>query len=453
MLKVRNPATGEVVGEVADQSRADVAKAIDAAHAAFPAWAGLAATERAARLGKFDRLIRANAEALARLLTTEQGKPISEARREVDYGADFVTWYAAETQRVYGETIPASAPNKRLTVLRQPVGVVAAITPWNFPVAMITRKISPALAAGCTVVVKPAKQAPLCGVELGRYAREAGLPVEVVTSSDSGPVGLEFLENPKVRKIAFTGSTEIGRLLMRGAAEQVKRVSLELGGNAPVIVFDDADVETAVAKALWCKFRNAGQTCICANRIFVHEAVYDAFAAKLAAKAKALRVGPGIEETTEMGPLIDEHALAKVQEHLADALRRGAKVLTGGKRLSGLFFEPTVLAEATDEMSVAREETFGPLAPLLRFKDEAEVVRRANDTPYGLAAYFFTRDLRRAHRVMERLEYGMVGVNDTAISTAQAPFGGVKQSGMGREGGRHGLDEFLQYKYVSMDLS
>ena len=443
---VHNPATGEVVGNVADMTVEEVRRAIGAAHEALPAWW---TADRTAHLRRLDAALRENVEPLARTLTSEQGKPLAEARREVIYAADFVAFCAGVT--LEDETLPS--PDKRLSVVRRPVGVVASITPWNFPIAMITRKIAPALAAGCTVVVKPAEQTPLSALAVGALADFPPGVLNIVTASDPAPVGREFLENPRVRKIGFTGSTEIGRILMRGAADQIKRVSLELGGNAPLIVFGDADLDDAVGKALWCKFRNAGQTCICANRLYVHESIYDAFAERFTGAVRRFRVGPGLDEANDIGPLIDDAAVAKVGAHVDDAVARGARVLTGGRPLHGRFFQPTVLADATDAMRVAREETFGPVAPLMRFADEDDVVRRANDTIYGLAAYLFTRDPARAARVAERLEVGMVGVNDTAISSAQAPLGGVKQSGIGREGGRWGIDEFLETKFICSGAS
>ncbi len=458
---VVNPATGETIGEVADAGRAETRQAIQAAARAFPDWAARPARERSEMLLKACRLMLEQREALARLMTTEQGKPLAEARGEIGYAAQFLEWYAGEAVRVYGETIPASVPTKLLVVLRQPVGVVAAITPWNFPSAMITRKIGPALAAGCTVVVKPAEQTPLSALALGRIFQEAGMPagvVNLVTARDPREVGEELLTNPVVRKVTFTGSTEVGKLLMRQAADQVKKVSLELGGHAPFIVFDDADLDAAADGAVASKFRNTGQTCVCANRIYVHRRIADAFTERFAARVKRLKVGNGLEEGVQVGPLVDEQGFRKVEAHVADAVARGAAVVVGGRPrregplAKGWFFEPTVLTHVTDAMRVMREETFGPVAPVETFESEDEVIARANDTPYGLAAYFYSRDVGRAWRVAERLEYGIVGVNDPVPAVPQAPFGGWKESGIGREGGRHGMEPFLEIKYVSMGL-
>ncbi|MBN2908013.1 NAD-dependent succinate-semialdehyde dehydrogenase [Polycladomyces sp. WAk] len=455
---VTNPATGEMVGEVADATAEDVRRAVEAAHRAFPDWSARTAWDRAAYLRKVYELIMAHQDELAELMTTEQGKPLPEAKGEVQYAANFFEWYAEEAKRIYGDTIPATHPDKRIFVLRQPVGVVAAITPWNFPAAMITRKIAPALAAGCTVIVKPAEQTPLTALRLAELCREAGIPagvVNVVTGTDPRTIGEILLRDERVRKVTFTGSTEVGKLIMRQAADTVKKVSLELGGHAPFLVFEDADLEKAAREVLISKFRNAGQTCVCTNRIYVHEKISDAFAGILAEQVKQLRMGNGMEAGVDIGPLIDGQAAEKAERHVRDAVEKGARILTGGRRRSEgdvHFFEPTVLVGVTDEMLVQREETFGPVAPIAVFRDEEEAIRRANDTPYGLAAYLYTRDLARAIRVSERLEYGIVGINDGLPSTVQAPFGGMKESGIGREGGKYGLEEFLETKYVSVRL-
>ncbi len=454
---VINPARGDVIAKVADLSRAEVARGIEAAEAARHDWAARAAKERASVLRRWFDLMMANQEDLARIMTAEQGKPLAEARGEVAYGASFIEWFAEEAKRVYGETIPGHQPDKRITVLRQPVGTCASITPWNFPNAMIARKVAPALAAGCSMVARPASQTPLSALAMAKLAEEAGVPkglFSVVTSSRASEIGREFCENPAVRKLTFTGSTEVGRILLRQAADQVMKCSMELGGNAPFIVFDDADLDAAVVGAIACKFRNNGQTCVCANRIYVQDGVYDAFAAKLKAAVEALTVGDGMDDGTELGPLIEPAAIAKVQEHLDDALGKGATVLTGGKPhdLGGLFFEPTIVTDATPDMMVSQDETFGPFAPLFRFKDEDEVIALANDTIFGLASYFYARDLSRVHKVAEALEYGIVGVNTGIISTEVAPFGGVKQSGLGREGSRHGIEDYLEMKYICVGV-
>lgn len=458
---VHNPATGEELARVPDAGRPDAARAVEAAHEAFHHWSTLAAPERAKCLFKVRDLMLERKEALARVLTTEQGKPLREARGEIEYAAAFFTWFAEEGKRVYGETIPASVPNKRLLVIKQPVGVVAAITPWNFPAAMVTRKIAPALAAGCTVVLKPAEQTPLTAIALFKLFEEAGFPAGVanlITALDPREVGREFLENPLVRMIAFTGSNEVGKLLMRGAAEQVKRVSLELGGHAPFIVFEDADLDKAVAGAMASKFRNMGQTCICANRIYVHESVLEPFTTKLVERVEQLKMGSGLEEGVEVGPLIDEQGFKKVCTHVEDAMAKGAKVITGGQPRTdgpfaqGHFFAPTVLTDVRKGMRILEEETFGPVAPIIPFREEAEVIRTANDTPYGLAAYFFSQNVGRCIRVAELLEYGIIGVNDGMPAVPQAPFGGVKESGVGREGGREGIEEFLEVKFISLGL-
>ncbi|MCR8722783.1 NAD-dependent succinate-semialdehyde dehydrogenase [Frigidibacter sp. ROC022] len=454
---VTNPARGDVIAEVADLSRAEVARAIDLAHAAQKDWAGWTGKERAAVLRKWFDLMVEHADDLGRILTAEQGKPFAEARGEILYGASFVEWFAEEAKRLYGETVPGHQRDKRIMVIKQPIGVAASITPWNFPNAMITRKAAPALAAGCAFVSRPAAETPLSALALGVLADRAGIPKGVLSflpSKRSSEIGKEFCENPKVRKLTFTGSTEVGRILLRQAADQVMKCSMELGGNAPFIVFDDADLDAAVEGAIICKFRNNGQTCVCANRIYVQAGVYDAFAEKLAAALKKQKIGDGLEQGTTLGPLINADAVAKVEEHLADATAKGGKVLTGGKRsnLGGTFFEPTIVTGATREMAFAEEETFGPLAPLFRFETVDEVIELANDTIFGLASYFYAKDLSRVWKVAEALEYGMVGVNTGLISTEVAPFGGVKQSGLGREGSRHGIDEFTEMKYVCLSV-
>jgi succinate-semialdehyde dehydrogenase/glutarate-semialdehyde dehydrogenase len=453
-LDVTNPATGEVIGRVPDLGAKETRTAIEAASAAFPAWSGLLAKERAAILRRWYELQREHKEDLARLMTAEQGKPLTESRAEVDYGASFTEFYAEEAKRVLGEIIPTPKRSGRMLVLKQPVGVVGAITPWNFPLAMITRKISPALAAGCTVVVKPAPETPLCALALAELAVQAGVPAGVlnVVTGDAEKIGGELTANPLVRMITFTGSTEVGKLLMRQSADTVKKLALELGGNAPFIVFDDADVDAAVEGTLASKYRNSGQTCVSSNRILVQDGIYARFAEKLKAAAAGLKVGEGTQEGVEQGPLINEAALAKVEAHVKDAVAKGAKVLTGGAphALGRTFYKPTVLAEVTPDMQLAQEETFGPIAPLFRFHDESQAIALANGTPSGLAAYFYTRDLARAWRVAEALEYGMIGVNEGIISSELAPFGGVKESGQGREGSHHGIDEFVELKYVMM---
>ena len=454
---VRDPATGSQLAEVPDCGTPETRRAIAAAAAALPAWRALPAKQRAQVLQRWFVLINANADDLAQLITAEGGKPLSEARGEVTYGASFVEWFAEEGKRTYGETIPATAVDKRLVVIKQAIGVCAAITPWNFPLAMITRKVAPALAAGCTVVVKPAEQTPLTALALAVLAEEAGFPPGVfnVLTGDPVAIGGELTASPVVRKLSFTGSTEVGRLLMAQCAPTIKKLSLELGGNAPFIVFDDADVDAAVNGALIAKYRNTGQTCVCANRILVQSGVYEEFAQKLAVRAGQLTVGAGIEEGVAQGPLIDDAALAKVEAHVADALTKGARVLCGGARHArgGNFYQPTVLADVTPDMKVACEETFGPVAPLFRFASEAEAVAMANDTEFGLAAYFYSRDVARCWRVGEALEYGMVGVNTGLISNEVAPFGGVKQSGIGREGSKYGIEEYLDIKYLCFDVN
>jgi len=456
---VTNPASGETLAQVADMGAAETRRAIAAANAAWPAWRALSGKERSLVLRRWYELIVAHADDLARLMTAEQGKPLSEAKGEAIYAASFVEWYAEEAKRVYGDTIPSPTGDKRLVVLKQPIGVCAAITPWNFPAAMITRKVSPALAAGCTAVVKPAEQTPLTALALAELAHRAGFPpgvFNVVTgSAASAPkIGGELTGNPIVRKLSFTGSTEIGRLLMAQCAPTIKKVSLELGGNAPFIVFDDADIDAAVDGAMLSKYRNTGQTCVCANRLLVQDGVYESFAGKLAERVKQLKVGSGMEEGVTQGPLIDTQALAKVEAHLADAIAKGARILTGGKRHArgGTFFEPTVLADVTAEMQCAREETFGPVAPLFRFQTEDEAVALANATEFGLAGYFYSRDIGRVWRVAEALEYGIVGINTGIISNEVAPFGGVKQSGIGREGSKYGIEDYLEIKYLCMAI-
>ncbi len=451
-LAIRNPATGAVLAHVPDGGAGEATAAVEAAASAQKAWAALTAKQRGAILRKWFELILAARDDLALIMTSEQGKPLAEARGEIDYAASFIEFYAEEAKRIYGETIPSPWPDARIVTLRQPIGVMAAITPWNFPAAMITRKCAPALAAGCACVIKPAPETPLTALALGELAMRAGLPPGVINiiTGDAAAIGKVFCEHPAVRFVGFTGSTEVGKLLMRQAASGVKKVGLELGGNAPFIVFDDADLDAAVAGAMVSKYRNMGQTCVCANRLYVQEGIYDAFAAKLAEAVARLKVGDGAKEGVQQGPLITLKAVEKVEAHIADALSKGARALVGGKRheLGGTFFQPTVLADVTREMIVARDETFGPVAPLFRFKDEADVIAQANATQYGLAAYFYARDLGRVFRVVEALEYGMVGVNSGIISTEVAPFGGVKQSGLGREGSRHGIEEFVEIKYV-----
>ncbi|QBY49978.1 NADP-dependent succinate-semialdehyde dehydrogenase [Cupriavidus oxalaticus] len=453
-IDVTNPATGERVGQVPQLGAEETRQAIEAANRALPAWRARTAKERSVQLRKWFELILANQEDLARIMTAEQGKPIAEARGEIAYAASFIEWFAEEGKRVYGDTIPAPATNQRIVVTKEPVGVCAAITPWNFPAAMITRKAGPALAVGCTMVLKPASQTPLTALALVALAERAGIPagvLSVVTGSASA-IGGEMSGNPLVRKLTFTGSTQVGRVLMAQTASTIKKVSMELGGNAPFIVFDDADLDAAVEGAIVSKYRNAGQTCVCANRIYVQAGVYEAFAKKLVAAVAALKVGNGMDDGVRIGPLIDDKAVAKVEEHIADAVGKGARVLHGGQRhaLGHSFFQPTVLADVAPGMLVAREETFGPLAPLFRFDTEDEVVAMANDTEFGLASYFYARDLGRVWRVSERLEYGMVGVNTGLISNEVAPFGGVKQSGVGREGSHYGIEDYLVIKYTCM---
>lgn len=452
---VSNPATGEKLASLPDLGRQETADAIDTAYEAQKQWAALTAGERSRVLHRWHDLMHAHADDLAAILTAEMGKPLAEARGEILYGASFVKWFAEEARRVYGETIPAHEADKRIIILKQPIGVVASITPWNFPNAMIARKMAPALAVGCAFVAKPAAQTPLSALALGVLANEAGLPeglLSILPSSSSSEMGKEFCENPKVRKLTFTGSTEVGRILMKQASDQIMRTSMELGGNAPFIVFDDADIDAAVEGAMISKYRNNGQTCVCANRLYVQSGVYDEFAEKLAAAAKQLTVGNGFDDGVKAGPLIDENALKKVEEHVADAIDGGARLIAGGQRheLGGTFFEPTVLTDVTRQMKVASEETFGPVAPLFRFDTVEDVIEQANDTIFGLASYFYARDLARVWKVAEALEYGMVGINTGLISTEVAPFGGVKQSGQGREGSHHGMDDYLEIKYLCM---
>ena len=455
---VVNPATREPIGTVPDMGVAETRRAIEAARQAFPAWAALTARERAAILRRWYELLMANQEDLATLMTAEQGKPLAEAKGEIAYAASFIEWFAEEGKRLYGDVIPAHQSDRRLLVLRQPVGVVAAITPWNFPLAMITRKAAPALAAGCTIIVKPAAQTPYSALAAAALAARAGLPagtLNVVTGTDAAAIGLEMTSNPLVRKVTFTGSTAVGKKLMAQCAGTVKKITMELGGNAPFIVFEDADLDAAVLGAIASKYRNSGQTCVCANRLLVQAPVYEAFAAKLVRAVAQLRVGDGLKGPTDQGPLIDSRALAKVERHLADAVAKGARIELGGKRhaLGGTFFEPTVVTNITPAMAVAREETFGPVAPLFRFGTEAEALALANDTEFGLAAYFYTRDLARSWRVAEALEYGMVGINTGILSTEVAPFGGIKESGIGREGSRYGILDYTEIKFLCTGLS
>jgi succinate-semialdehyde dehydrogenase/glutarate-semialdehyde dehydrogenase len=450
--EIRNPATSDVLGSVPHMGGAETRRAIDAAHAALPAWSKKTAGERARILRRWFELMMANQDDLAVIMTAEQGKPLAESKGEIAYAASFIEWFAEEGKRVYGDVIPGHQADKRILVLRQPIGVVAAITPWNFPAAMITRKCGPALAAGCTFVVKPAPQTPFSALAMAELAQRAGIPPGVfnVVTGDAAAIGGEFTGNPRVRKLSFTGSTAVGKLLMSQCAGTVKKVALELGGNAPFLVLDDADLDAAVAGAIASKYRNTGQTCVCANRFIVQANVYDAFAQKLVTAVCGLRVGDGLKGETDQGPLIDAKALAKVESHVADAQSKGAKVILGGRRhaLGGTFYEPTVLTDVSPAMQLAREETFGPVAPLFRVESDAEAVQLANDTEFGLAAYVYTRDLARSWRVSEALEYGIVGLNTGLISTEVAPFGGVKESGIGREGSKYGILEFTELKYV-----
>ncbi|WP_338416465.1 NAD-dependent succinate-semialdehyde dehydrogenase [uncultured Sphaerotilus sp.] len=450
---VTDPATGEKLVDVALLGAAEAEAAIAAANAAWPAWRSKTAKERGAILMKWYALLVQHADDLARIMTAEQGKPLAEARGEVVYGASFVEWFAEEAKRIYGETIPSTDNNKRFVILKQPIGVCAAITPWNFPIAMITRKVAPALAAGCTVIIKPAEQTPLSALACAELAQRAGMPPGVLNiltgdADSSIAIGNVLCASDTVRHLSFTGSTEVGRILMKQCAPTIKKLSLELGGNAPFIVFDDADIDSAVEGAMISKYRNAGQTCVCANRIYVQEGVYDQFVHKLAAKAVAIKVGNGFEAGVNQGPMIDAQAITKVESHVADALAKGARVVVGGTRIGERFYTPTVLADVTSDMLCSREETFGPVAPVFRFKTEAEVVELANATEFGLASYFYSRDIGRIFRVGEALEYGMVGINTGLISVAEVPFGGVKQSGLGREGSHQGIEDYVETKYL-----
>ena len=455
-LEVNNPAGGEVLGTVPKMGAAETRRAIEAAERALPAWRDLTAKERSQTLRRWFELIMQNQEDLARLMTLEQGKPLTESRGEIAYAASFIEWFAEEAKRIYGDTIPGHQKDKRIIVIKQPIGVTAAITPWNFPAAMITRKAGPALAAGCTMVVKPASQTPFSALALAELAERAGIPKGVfsVVTGSAGDIGNELTANPIVRKITFTGSTEVGAKLMEQCAPGIKKVSLELGGNAPFLVFDDADLDEAVKGAMQSKYRNAGQTCVCVNRIYVQDGVYDAFAQKFQAAVEKLKIGNGLDDGVDVGPLIDDRAAAKVKEHIEDAVANGARVVTGGNAhsLGGSYFEPTLMINVPHTAKVAKEETFGPLAPLFRFKDEAEAIALANDTEFGLAAYFYARDLGRVFRVAEALESGMVGVNTGMISTEVAPFGGVKSSGLGREGSKYGIEDYLEIKYICLGL-
>lgn len=454
---VTNPSTGEVLATLPDMNRAEARRAIEAAYRAQKAWARKTGKERAAVLRKLFDLIVQNADDLATILTLEMGKPFLEARGEILYGASYVEWFGEEAKRLYGDIIPGHLADKRIMVVKQPVGVVAAITPWNFPNAMLARKMAPAIAAGCAMISKPAKETPLSALSLALLAERAGVPAgifNVITSKDSPSIGKEFTENGKVRKLTFTGSTEVGRVLARQGAEQILKLGLELGGNAPFVVFDDADIDAAVEGAMVSKYRNNGQTCVCANRLYVQSGIYDEFARKLSERVAAMTVGDGFEQGVNAGPLIDRKALAKVEEHIEDAVSKGAAIAVGGKphERGGLFFEPTVLTGVTSEMKVAREETFGPVAPLFKFDTEEEVILLANNTEFGLASYFYSRDISRIFRVAEELEYGMVGINTGLISTEVAPFGGIKQSGQGREGSKYGLDDYTEIKYLCLSI-
>ena len=452
---VTDPATGLELAQVANLGAIDAAAAISAADKAWPAWRAKTAKERGAILMKWFTLLHQHADDLARIMTAEQGKPLTEARGEVGYGASFIEWFAEESRRIYGETIPTTDNNKRYLVIKQPIGVCAAITPWNFPIAMITRKVAPALAAGCPVIIKPAEQTPLSALALAELAQRAGMPAGVLNvlcadSDNSIEIGKVLCNSDVVRHLSFTGSTEVGRILARQCASTIKKISLELGGNAPFIVFDDADIDSAVEGAMVSKYRNAGQTCVCANRLYVQSGVYDAFVEKLAAKASGIKLGNGFDAGVQQGPLIDDAAIQKVESHVADALAKGARVVVGGNKVGERFYTPTVLADVTSEMLCAKEETFGPVAPVFKFETEAEVIKLANATEFGLASYFYSRDIGRVFRVGEALEYGMVGVNTGLISTAEVPFGGVKQSGLGREGARQGIDDYVEVKYLCL---
>lgn len=448
---VTNPATGQVVASVPDMNVDDVRKAIDAANEAWPSYRDMTATQRATLLKKWFALILEHKKELATIMTLECGKVLSESLGEVDYGASFVEWFAEEARRTYGDVIPAHTKDRRLVVIKQSIGVVAALTPWNFPLAMITRKVGPALAAGSPVIVKPPSETPLTALAIAYLAEKAGFPKGVyntITTTDSSAIGKEFCENPKVRKLSFTGSTAVGKILMRQCASSLKKLSLELGGNAPFIVFDDADIDEAVKGAIISKFRNSGQTCACVNRIFAQDKIYDEFVKKLSAAVAALKVGNGMDKDVQVGPMINKKGLEKVKQHVEDAVSKGAVITEGGKQIDGLFFQPTVLAGATSDMILAKEETFGPVAPVFRFSSEQEVIEMANDTEYGLASYFYSKDINRCWRVAEQLEAGMVGINEGLISTVLAPFGGVKESGIGREGSKYGMDYFMEIKYL-----
>ncbi|RAW91761.1 NAD-dependent succinate-semialdehyde dehydrogenase [Photorhabdus laumondii] len=452
-FKVTNPANGEVIAHVSNMGAAETERAIAAAQQALPAWRAMTAKQRSQILQRWFQLMMANQPALAELLSREQGKSQTEAMGEIAYGASFIEWFAEEGKRTYGETIPSPLPGRRIVTIKQPIGVVAAITPWNFPNAMITRKVGPALAAGCTVILKPASETPLSALALVALAEQAGIPAgvfNVVTGIDAKAIGGAMTQSPIVRKLSFTGSTRVGKLLMAQSADTVKKLSLELGGNAPFIVFDDADIDAAVQGALIAKFRNSGQTCVCANRILVQETIYDTFAERLAQAVNQLQVGPASDAKSQQGPLINQAAVDKVEEHISDAISHGARILAGGKphALGGLFFEPTVLADVNKSMLISQEETFGPIAPLFKFRDEAEAIHLANETEFGLAAYFYSRDIGRIYRVAEALESGMVGINEGLISNEAAPFGGIKQSGLGREGSRYGIEDYLEVKYL-----
>ena len=456
-FEVTNPSTGEVIAILPDMGRAETARAIDAAYKAQKLWAAQTGKERAAILRKLFDLLVANADDLATILTMEMGKPVVEAKGEILYGASYIEWFGEEAKRVYGDTIPGHQQDKRIIVIKQPVGVVASITPWNFPNAMLARKFAPAIGAGCAMVSKPAAETPLSALALALLAERAGLPAglfSIILAKDSSAIGKEFTENDKVRKLTFTGSTNVGKILMRQGADQIMKLGLELGGNAPFIVFDDADLDSAVEGAMVSKYRNNGQTCVCANRLYVQSGVYDAFAKKLTEKVAAMKVGDGFEAGVNAGPLITDKALQKVEEHIADALSKGASIALGGKAdaRGGLFFQPTVLTDVTSDMKVAREETFGPVAPLFKFETEEEVVELANKTEFGLASYFYSRDMSKIFRVAEALEYGMVGINTGLISTEVAPFGGIKQSGQGREGSKYGIEDYLEIKYLCLSI-
>lgn len=455
VIPVFNPANGELLGEIPDCGKVETIKAIEAASHAWPKWKNLTAKQRADLMWAWAALIDKNKEDLALIMTLEQGKPLQESRNEMDYANSFIKWFAEEARRIYGDIIPSNKANQHLLVLKQPVGVVGAITPWNFPAAMITRKISPALAAGCTVVVKPDEKTPFSAFALAVLAEEAGIPAGVfnIVTGDAKVIGEELTSNPLVRKIAFTGSTRVGGILMQQSAPTIKKISLELGGNAPFIVFDDADLDAAITGAITAKFRNSGQTCVCANRILVQDTVYDEFTKGLVEAVKKLKIGNGLEEGVQIGPLISTNAVKKVEHHIDDAIEKGAKLICGGKRsyLGELFFEPTVLADVKSNMLIAKEETFGPIAPLFKFKTEQEAIAMANDTVFGLASYFYSKNIDRVWRVSEKLEYGMVGVNTGLVSTEVAPFGGIKQSGMGREGSKYGMDDYLEFKYLSIE--